>query len=312
MGSYIYHSLSHEDSQAAIEHFERAISLDPNFALAHCALGGVYANRVIKGSGDKDDYARATASFTRALALDAHLIEARMHMVFIYLARGEKSEARARSGASQSRGPERSRRALCERYAASFDGEYPEALREFELMLRLNPAERVVVSYNRARIFLYQRRYDDALLELSHGAASSPDHPLVKTFQAFVLYFMGEIDRAAEILREVLARQPKLHGIRPILAMCLSAQGRHEEARRELDERVKANAEVDHDVAYWLASAYAVEGERGEAIHWLGRAIELGNENRTWFESDPNWAALRSDPGFQDLMRRIAANRVSG
>ncbi|MEJ7616028.1 MAG: tetratricopeptide repeat protein [Pyrinomonadaceae bacterium] len=133
----------------------------------------------------------------------------------------------------------------------------------------------------------------------------------MKTFRAFVLYYLGEAEQGAALLREVLARQPKLDGIRPILAMCLSAQGQHSEARRELNERVRETAEADHDVAYWLAAAYAVEGEREEALRWLARAIELGNENRIWFESDPNWATLRSDPDFQSLMRKIEAGKAA-
>ncbi|HYX42497.1 MAG TPA: tetratricopeptide repeat protein, partial [Pyrinomonadaceae bacterium] len=38
MGRYIYHTLANEDVEAAIAHFKRAIELDPDFALAHCAL----------------------------------------------------------------------------------------------------------------------------------------------------------------------------------------------------------------------------------------------------------------------------------
>jgi hypothetical protein len=37
----------------------------------------------------------------------------------------------------------------------------------------------------------------------------------------------------------------------------------------------------------------------------LERAISLGNENRPWFESDPNWEGLRDDPRFKELMQRI-------
>lgn len=303
MGRYIYHSLGHEDSQAAINHFQRAVKLDPDFALAHCALGGVYANRVIKGAGDKEDYAHATAAFDRALTLDASLIEARMHMVFIYLARGEKAQAREAVERLTRDSPNDIGVHFVKGTLHRLDGEYPQALAEFEKMLRVNPAERVVVSYNRARIFMYQRRYDDALMELEQGAAVSPDHPLIKTFQARVLYYTGETKRAAELLRDVLARQPKMDGIRPVLAMCLAAEGRTDEARRELTARAREAAEADHDIAYWMGSACAVLGEREEALRWLARAVELGNENHAWFESDPNWASLHGDPDFLALTR---------
>jgi serine/threonine-protein kinase len=177
--------------------------------------------------------------------------------------------------------------------------------------VRLNPAERVVASYNRARIFLYQRRPDDALLELDQGAAIEPDHPLIKTFRAFLLYYRGEAEAAEALVREVLAAHPEMDAVRPLLAMCLSRQGRHEEARAELTERTQQVAAADHDIAYWVASVYALEGERELAFKWLERAISLGNENRAWFESDPNWEQLRDDPRFKELTQRIATSRPS-
>jgi tetratricopeptide (TPR) repeat protein len=100
-----------------------------------------------------------------------------------------------------------------------------------------------------------------------------------------------------------------MHGVRPFLAMFLSAQGKHEEARGELTEQVKRNADVDPDIAYALASVYALEEERDAAFKWLNRSIALGNENRPCFEHDPNWAALRDDPRFQELMNRLPRRR---
>ncbi len=304
-GKFIYHTLAREDSDAAIKHFARAVELDPTFALAHCALGGAYANRVIKGFGDAEDYDRAEREFAQALERDPHLLEARMLMVFIHLARGEKQAARAEVTRLRSEAPNDVGVHFVKATLHRLDGEYEEALVEFSRMLRLNPAERVVVSYNRARIFMYQGRYQDALAELDQGAAMEPDHPLVKTFRAVVLQKRGETETAVALLREVLARHPRLDGIRPLLARTLIAQGKIEEARAELTESVKESAAVDHDIAYWLATTYAVLGERDEALDWLERAITLGNENRQWFESDPSWEDLHDDPRFIALMERI-------
>jgi hypothetical protein len=49
-------------------------------------------------------------------------------------------------------------------------------------MRRLSPAERVVASYNRGRIFTYQGLYDEALRQLEDVTAADRDHPLIKTF----------------------------------------------------------------------------------------------------------------------------------
>ncbi len=309
LGRYIYHTIAREDIDAAIAHFKRAIELDPNFALAHSALGSCYVNRVLKGLGEPADHEKAETAFERALALDPKLLEARMHMVFIYLHRNEKTKARAEVERLRQEYPNDVGVHFVRGVLARLDSEYDRALRSFERMVRLNPAERVVASYNRARIYLYQRRYEDALLELDQGTAMEPDHPLIKTFRACVLYYRGEIDSATRILRQVLQRHPQMDGIRPILAIFLSAQGKYQEANEQLSPKVLEVAAADHDIAYWTASAYALQGRREEAIEWLRTAIKLGNENYLWFKTDSNWSSLRNDRSFKELIQQITTRR---
>ncbi len=315
LGRFIYHTIARRDIDKAIEHLERAAYLDPSFALAHSALGKAYANRVIKGCGEPGDYAAATEAFDKALALDPGLLEARRHMVLIHLSRGEKRRARETAERLAREAPNDSGVHFARGVVARLDGNYEKALRCFERMARLNPAERVVASYNRARIFTYQGLFEEALAELDEGAIIEPDHPLIKTFRARALYYHGEPVKAAEILEQVLEQQPQLDGIRPIYATFLSALGFSEEARAQLTDEVKKTADTDHDVAYWLASAYAMEGERDEALKWLRRAIALGNENKQWFERDKNWDSLREDPEYQEIVGAIvtpASDDVEG
>jgi serine/threonine-protein kinase len=195
---------------------------------------------------------------------------------------------------------------------ARLNGDYDRALRSFDRMVRLNPAEQVVASYNRSRILSYRRQYDEALAELDKGAALEPDHPLIRTFRALVLYYRGEVTPATRIVEQVLEQHPQMDGVRTILAMFLSAQGRHAEADEQLTKKVKGAAAADHDVAYWLATAYLLQGRQVEAFRWLETAIDLGNENYPWFESDPNWAEVREDPRFVALMQRIKSGRLKG
>jgi serine/threonine-protein kinase len=101
-----------------------------------------------------------------------------------------------------------------------------------------------------------------------------------------------------------------MDGVRPILAICLSAQGQHTKANEQLTSKVRQGAEADYDIAYWLASAYLLQGRQVEALKWLETAIGLGNENYYWFESDPNWADLHEDPRFIELMDRIKNQRT--
>src|SRR6266705_177114 len=305
LGRFIYHTIARKDIDESIEHFQRAAYLDPSFALAHSALGSAYANRVIKGFGETADHASAQEAFDKALSLDPHLLEARMHMVFIYLSGGEKQRAREAAETLGREAPNDVGVHFARAVLARLDGDYDKAFRCFNRMVRLNPAERVVVSYNRARLLGYQGRYDDALAELDQGAAIEPDHPLIRTFRARFLYYRGEPVKAAEILEKVLEQHPQLDGIRPIYATFLSALGFSDEARAQVTDEVKETANTDHDVAYWLASAYALEGERDEALKWLRRAVELGNENKPWFMRDKNWDSLRGDPGYQTIVSSL-------
>ena len=308
LGQFIYHTISRADLDAAIAHFERASELDPNFALAHSALGSCYVNRVIKGLGEAKDFEKAEAEFNKALALDPTLLEARMQMIFIYLTRGQKRKARQEVMLLRNEYPNDVGVHFVRGVVARLDGEYERALRSFDRMVRLNPGERVVTSYNRARIFMYQGRYEEALEELEQGAEVEPEHPMIQTFKARVLFYRGEIDAATRIMERVLERHPKMDGVRPMLAICLSAQGKHELADQQLTSRVKTAAAEDHDIAYWLASAYLLQGRHVKALEWLERAISLGNENYRWFESDPNWADLHEDPRFKELMNRIKSS----
>src|SRR4051812_17356857 len=302
---FIFRTVAPEDADAAIAHFERAVQLDPSFALAHDGLGACYVNRALKGLGSASDFERADAAFEKALLLDSNIAEARMLRVFVYLWRGEKRLARSEVARMRREAPNEAVVYFVKATLHRLDGEYERALRSYDRLVRLDPAAHIVAGCNRALISIFRGRFDEAKRELEKASQGEPDNPLVQTFTALTLYYLGNVAGAAELMREVVEQHPNMHGVRPFLAMFLSALGRHEEAHAQLTEHVKKNAEVDPDIAYGLASVYALEGEPDEAFKWLACSIALGNENRLCFEHDPNWKMLREDRRFYDLMNRI-------
>jgi len=302
---FIFRTVSADDCDAAIAHFKRATELDADFALAYDGLGASHVNRVFKGIGGAEDFEQAEAAFNRALAIDPNIIEARMLMVFVLLWRGEKQKAREEVGRARREMPNEAVVHFVKATLHRLDGEYERALRSYDRLVHLDPASFVVVSYNRAQIFLYQGKYDDAMREVDRAASVEPNNPLLRSMRALLMFYQGDIDQAVELLREVLAQHPNLHGVRPLLAMCLSAHGEHDTALAELNEDVKRTASVDSDIAYGVASVYALEGSFAEAFDWLRRSVALGNENRFWFEHDPNLKALREDGRFEEIIRAI-------
>jgi serine/threonine-protein kinase len=300
---FIFRTLSEEDCDSAIEHFERAIQLDPNFALAHDGLGACHVNRVFKGFGGSEDYERAEAAFTKALSIDPTICEARMLMVFVYLWRGQKQKARDEVERTRREAPNEPVVHFVKALLHRLDGEYGRALRSYDRLVRLDPAAHVVASYSRALVHMYMGHFDETFRELN--TSGDPDNALVRTFRALALYYTGQTDQAAELMQEVVEQHPNMHGIRPFMAMFLSAQGKHDEALAQLTPDVKRNGEVDADISYSIGSVYALEGLHGDAFEWLERSISLGNANRPCFENDPNLVSLREDPRFAELMTKL-------
>src|SRR5262245_29274195 len=247
---FIFRTVAADDCDAAISHFNRAIELDHEFALAYDGLGACHVNRVFKGLGGAEDFEQAEAAFNRALAIDPNIAEARMLMVFVLLWRGQKQKAREEVA--------RMRRLAVSEAVVYFvkgtlhrlDGEYDRALRAYDRLVHLDPAAFVVVSYNRALIFLYQAKFEEAQRELDRAASVEPNNPLLKTVRALVLYYTKHPGDAEAVLREIVTDHPNLNGVRPFLAMCLSREGKHDQVLAELTEAVKRNATVDPDIAY--------------------------------------------------------------
>jgi serine/threonine-protein kinase len=312
VGRFMYHTVAEQDLDAAVKHFQRAIELDATFALAYCALGSCYMQRIMKGGGKFNDVLQARDAFDKGLAIDPEIIEARAYMVYVFAFQGEKQKAQNQIARLRLEAPNDARVQYVSAVMYRLAGEYDKALKSYDRSSELNPVERLVVSWGRARIFMYQGRYDEALSELDYASALEPNHPLVSAFRAQVLLLRGDPAAASQLFQEVLLTHPQIDGVRPLLAQSLSALGKHEAARAQLTERVKEVASIDHDVPYWLATAYAMEGEEEEALRWLEKAISLGNENLPWFKTNPAWQSLRDDVRFQRLMNGLEVGRERG
>jgi tetratricopeptide (TPR) repeat protein len=304
---YVQRTLDDNDLERAIRLFHEAIGLDEGFALAHAWLGRCYV-LYAQGYGGGEYYILAERALRRALELDPSIVDARLQLVYVHLHHGDKQ--RARELIEQLRGEQPRDPAVL--FVAALldrlDGLFERALALYDEVLALSPRDVAVVSFNKARIFSFQGRYDEALAELEKGRAVEPDHPLLKTFKAVALFNLGRLDEAQALIEDVLRAHPHFDGAQPLLGWCLSARGRHEDARALIGERVKAVAAADQDVAFWLASLYAMEGLVEPALEWARTSVRLGNENYPLFEHSSKLRALRDDPRFVELMAELRSN----
>lgn len=302
---FVSQTLNKEDIDAAIDLFQKAVNLDESFALAHSGLGNCYVDYVLKGIGGASYYELAEEEFNRALQLDSRLVEPQLGMVYVSLLKGRKARAREQIRALVRTASNDSNVHSTAADIFRIDGLYKQAMSEYGQMLRMNPNDIVMVSYNRARIFLYQHIFEDAERELEACLAIEPGHGFARMFLGQVLYHKGEMSKAIEILTDVLDKNPAMYGMRPLLSACYSVEGEHEKAKALIIPQVIDAASADQDVAYWLASFYALEKAKDKAIKWLKKAVELGNENYPWFSRDRNWEALRSDPEYNQIIEDL-------
>ncbi len=304
-GRFIFRTIDADDCDAAMANFKRAIELDPHFALAYSGLGACYANRVFKGLGEPEDYTYAEAAFSKAFFYDQNVVEARVLMVMIYMARGEKKKARSEIELLQKQFPNDAALYFVKGVMHRLDGEYEESLKSFEKLTRLDPAARAVAAYNRARIFIYLREFDRANEELDKGFKVEPNHPMLKIFRSGVLYYQGKHDESLAMIAGVLKDNPRMDGIKPLYALFLAGSGHIDEAKAQLTDDALALARADHDMAYWVGSTYAVLGDKDLAFKWLNKAIRLGNQNRPHFENDINLATIRDDERWAELLEKL-------
>jgi serine/threonine-protein kinase len=299
---FLTQTLYVQDLEEAIELFESALDMDADFALAHSGLGLCYLNYVLKGIGGVEYYTRAKAAFEAALALDGNLIESRVRMIYIDLIEGRSDMARQEIRRLLKNAPNEPSVHSAAAYVYRLSGQYEKALDQWEQYLKVNPTDLVFASYNKARIYVYQRDWEKAKNEIALGRAFEPNHPNLKTQSAVIAYHEGDYQTATQIMKEVLTKNPELLSHKLYLAFGYLSMGDRGRAFDLIDEKVEATAYADQDFAYRLASVYALDRQEDKALEWLDRAIAMGNENYPWFAVDPKWDALRSNARYQEIL----------
>ncbi|MFY9555788.1 MAG: protein kinase [Blastocatellia bacterium] len=304
---FITQTLDVVDLESAVDLFTEAVQRDPNFALAHSGLGVCEVNYVLKGMGGLEHYHKAKECFDRAIDLDKNLVEPRVRMIYIDLIAGRSEGARQQIRRLMRRAPNEPSVHAVAAYVYRVSGQYERALEAWDRVLKISPTDVVYASSNRVRIFIYQHDYDRAERELARGLAFEPNHPLLRAYAAVVDYYRGQIEKATMALEDILAKNPELHSQKVFLAYCYLARGDRERAFELIDRRVMEIARADQDIAYRLATAYALAGRTDEAFEWLECSISMGNENYPWVTGNPNWEGLRDDPRFKDILEDLKA-----
>jgi serine/threonine-protein kinase len=305
LSAFMQRTGSRVDLDHARELFESVTERETAFAPAWTGLGITHLQYVRHGFGGHMHIMTARRAFDRALELDPGSIEANLYRVYMLLSRGEKESARHGIENLLHTAANDWNVHMVAGITLRLDGMYEEALDQFNRSLRLNPSNAPMIYNHRARVYQYQNQIELADDELEKGLTLEPKHRLLRTSVAYQRMRQGDLREAIRILEEVIRDDESMRIAYPTLAMCYAQVGERERASSLIDEGSMAAAEADSEMAYRLATYFAVDGDESEALHWLRRAIYLGNENYPWFAINPAWARVRGHGDFERILEDL-------
>jgi eukaryotic-like serine/threonine-protein kinase len=305
LSSFMSRSGARGDLDKAREIFESVVARDPAFAPGWSGLGITQLQYVRHGLGGQLHLLAARRSFDRALEIDPGSVEANLYRVYMLLSRGEKESARHGIEHLLLTADNNWDVHLVAGQTLRLDGMYEEALQQFNRSLQLNPSNAPIIYNHRARVYQYQNQLELAEEELQKGLTLEPKHPLLRTSLAYQRMRQGDMQQAIGILEAVIRDDESMRIAFPTLALCYVQVGQRERATALIEEDSLSAAEVDSEMAYRLATYFAVEGDESEALHWLRRAIYLGNENYPWFSKNPAWNKLHGHADFERILEDL-------
>jgi TolB-like protein/DNA-binding winged helix-turn-helix (wHTH) protein/Tfp pilus assembly protein PilF len=292
------------DPNKSREYFQQAVQKDPNFAPAYVGIARAYW---VLGASDAlpavEAFAQQKAFARKALELDdsldsAHLAVAEALFFGDWDWPGAEREFKRTLEANPN---SEEAHFMYSRYLASLDRR-EEAIAEAKRALEINPVgSSSTVGLGVA--YYFGRNYDEAMSQLKKALKLNPA-PIVPLFLAWTYREKGLYKDA---IREILG----LHDLNLFLPAevghlgnTYARAGNKAEAQKILRRLIEKSGK-EHVGHYAVALIYAGLGEKDRAIEWLDKAYEVHDKGMCFLKVDPPLDPLRSDPRFQDLLRRM-------
>ena len=304
-GRYFWNKRTAEGLKVALAYFNQAIEEDPRYAQSYSGLADTYA---LLGDWQyavmtpKEALPRAKAAAIKALELDSTLGEAHNSLAFCL---------------------------------DGFDWDFPSAGKEFQRALELNPGYATAHHWYAWHLSLLGR-FDEAIEEMRKAENLDPLSLIINADLAEILLLAHSYDESIRQSRKTIEMDPNFALAHNQLGQAYLQKQLSDEAITELQKAVQLSAGSPTCLAN-LARAYASSGKKSEAAKLLSdlkrrssprysHAPEiavvyaaLGDKNQamTWLEKGyeerfnpgvllrPGFDPLRSDPRFQEVVRRI-------
>jgi len=307
-GRYFWNKRTADGLKVALAYFNQAIDEDAKYAQSYSGLADTYAllgDWQYAAMTPKEALPKAKAAAIKALELDSALGEAHNSLAFCL---------------------------------DGFDWDFDSAGKEFRRAIELNPGYATAHHWYAWHLSLLGR-YDEAIVEMRKAENLDPLSLIINADLAELLVLAHSYDESIRQSRKTIEMDPNFALAHNQLGQAYLQKQMHDEAIAELQKAVQLSAGSPTCIAN-LARVYAASGKRSEAAKLLSdlkkrsnpgysHASEiaviyaaLGDKNQamTWLEKGyeerfnpgvllrPGFDPLRSDPRFQDLVRRIGLN----
>ena len=302
-GRYFWNKRTREGLETAIEYFERALELDPEYALAWVGVADSYSILATWGyMSPEEALGKASVAATKALQIDETLGEAHIAMGEIL---GEQWDWEG-AGAAFARGLE-----LSPGYATGHQwfgthlgvtGRPEEGLRELELAQELDPLS-LIITANLGMTLGWLGRFDEAETTLRRALELDPDFIGALQEIGYILEAESRFDEALEVYRHAIDVSGGLIGYGES-GHVYGVMGRRAEALDRL-ATLEAEANVRYVPPGDFALVHAGLGNTDLAFRFLEEGYRERDATLKWRILSPQLADLRSDPRMVDLMGRM-------
>jgi DNA-binding winged helix-turn-helix (wHTH) protein/TolB-like protein len=293
-----------DDLRAALERFEKSVSLDPTYAPSWAYIGAINNTLASLFFEGRDSYDKARQACDRALELDPSQIEARIFKGVLLTNTGRVEDAVPLLRGVIATNPNLAQAHWDLAYAYRFGGLIRESIYEGARSRQIN--DEINASNAVFNAYIYDGQYEKFIQSLPdrenspyHAFYRGLGHYYLKRWKEAAAYF----DQAYELKRDLMQAQ-----IGKALSYGLAGQhGSGLELLKEAEKKIISSGVTDAEGVYKIAQAFAALNDRPAALRLLRRSIEGGFFCYPYFTNDPLLDNLRREAEFTQLMEKARA-----
>ena len=304
-GRFFWHKRSVGSVWKGIDCFKRALTLAPDYALAHVGLADSYnILGFYSALPPGESFPEAAKAARRALALDDQLAEAHTSLAYVqhyYDWDWDTAERSYLRAMELNRGYATAPQFYCN-YLAS-RGRWDDALRAIRRALELDPLS-LIARAAEGWVLYWARRYEEAAQPCLSALELDPTFAPAHRWLGWIREQQGRLDEAIDSFRQAAAHSGSGAENEVALGHAYALAGRTDDAQSVLGAMAEL-AESRYVPQYGVATIHAALGDADSALACLSEAVRRREHDAVFLRVDPKLDALRRDARFAALVSAV-------